>query len=84
MQGAKGVTGHKFDIKLLGYLSREVSVIKLDCRILGEARFYALEATATFLNISGLLPKCLRCFVYFLQLVLCLGSLFFSSAIFLQ
>ena len=53
MQGAKGVTGHKFDIKLLGYLSREVSVIKLDCRILGEARFYALEATATFLNISG-------------------------------
>lgn len=53
MEGAKGVTGHKFDIKLLGSLSREVTVIKLDCKILGEARYYAREATATFLNISG-------------------------------
>ena len=49
-----------------------VSVINLDCRILGEERFYAREATATFLNISsqGLLPKGLRCFVYF-------GNLFY-------
>lgn len=53
MEGAKGVTGHKFDIKLLGSLSREVTFIKLDCKILGEARYYAPEATATFLNISG-------------------------------
>ena len=49
-----------------------VSVINLDCRILGEARFYAREVTATFLNFSsqGLLPKGLRCFVYF-------GNLFY-------
>ena len=52
MQGVKGVTGHKFDVRLLGSLSREVSVIKLDCRILGEEIFYTREVNATFLNIS--------------------------------
>ena len=52
MQGVKGVTGHKFNVKLLGSLLRKVSVVKLDCRILGETIFYAREAIATFLNIS--------------------------------
>lgn len=52
MQGVKGVTGHKFDVKLLGSLLRKLSVIKLDCRIPGEEIFYAREVTATFLNIS--------------------------------